>query len=105
MVMADYFSKWVEAVALPDQTAITTADCFYTYIIQRHGPQRVIISDQGVNFTSRLFQEFSFCKSFHIEKRLTTSYHPASNGETERFNRTMTSLLRKELDDGGHLAQ
>ena len=100
MVMTDYFSKWVEAIALPDQTARTTEDCFYTHIIQRHGPPRVIISDRGVNFTSRLFQEF--CKQFHIEQRFTTSYHPASNGETERFNRTMTSLLRKELDDGHH---
>ena len=33
---------------------------------------------------------------------MTTAYNPASNGETERFNRTMTTMLRKELEDGQH---
>ena len=31
-----------------------------------------------------------------------TFYNPASNGETERFNRTITAMLRKEVDDGTH---
>lgn len=100
MVMTDYFSKWVEAVALPDQKAQTTADCLYKHIVQRHGPPLAIVSDRGSNFTSKLFR--SFCKTLNIEQRLTTAYNPASNGETERFNRTMTTMLRKELEDGAH---
>ena len=100
MVMTDYFSKWIEAVALPDTTATTTADCFYKHIILRHGPPKTIISDRGTNFTSKLFR--SFCKTLNIEQRLTTAYNPASNGETERFNRTLTTMLRKELNDGQH---
>jgi transposase InsO family protein len=30
-----------------------------------------------------------FCKKLNIEQRFTTAYNPASNGETERFNRTI----------------
>ena len=100
MVITDYFSKWVEAVALPNQKAKTTADCLFNHIVQRHGPPLAIVSDRGSNFTSKLFR--SFCKTLNIEQRLTTAYNSASNGETERFNRTMTTMLRKELEDGAH---
>ena len=100
LVIVDYFSKWVEAIPLPDQKATTTASALYKCIIQRHGMPKAIISDRGTNFTSKLFEEF--CQFFGINHRLTTAYHPASNGETERFNRTLISMLRKTLEDGAH---
>ncbi|KAI9550743.1 Retrovirus-related Pol polyprotein [Daphnia sinensis] len=62
---------------------------------------KAIVSDRGTNFTSKLFRYF--CKKLNIDQRLTTAYNPASNGETERFNRTLTSMLRKELKDGNHI--
>jgi hypothetical protein len=43
-----------------------------------------------------------FVNKLKIKHNLTTAYHPASNGETERFNRTLTTMLRKELQDGAH---
>ena len=101
LVITDYFSKWVEAVALPDQRALTTVDAFHSTITQRHGPPKVIISDRGSNFTSKLFS--AYCEKLHIQHRFTTAYHPASNGETERFNRTLISMLRKILQDGHHV--
>uniref|UniRef100_A0A0P4ZJF0 RNA-directed DNA polymerase n=2 Tax=Daphnia magna TaxID=35525 RepID=A0A0P4ZJF0_9CRUS len=100
LVITDYFSRWVEAVALKDQTAQTTAECVYKTIIVRHGMPKAIVSDRGTNFTSKLFRYF--CKKLKVDQRLTTAYNPASNGETERFNRTLTSMLRKELKDGKH---
>jgi len=99
-VMTDYFTKFVTAVALPDQTAQTTADCVYKNIVLMHGPPLALVSDRGSNFTSKLMRYF--CKKLNIEQRFTTAYNPASNGETERFNRTMTTMLRKELIDGHH---
>ena len=100
MVITDYFTKWVEAIPLPDQKAITTADALYKHILQRHGLPKTIITDRGTNFTSKLFEHL--CAKLKIEHRLTTAYHPASNGETERFNRTLTTMLRKVLEDGFH---
>ena len=86
-VMTDYFTKFVTAVALPDQTARTTAECIYKNIVLMHGPPLALVSDRGPNFTSKLMKYF--CQKLNIEQRFTTSYNPASNGETERFNRTM----------------
>lgn len=99
MVVTDYFSKWVEAIPLPNQTAVTTADALYKIFIQRHGPPKVIITDR-VNFTSKIFK--ALCTKFNMKHRLTTAYHPASNGENERFNRTLTSMLRNVVKDGQH---
>ncbi|XP_045023691.1 uncharacterized protein K02A2.6-like [Daphnia magna] len=61
LVITDYFSRWVEAVALKDQTAHTTAECVYKTIIVRHGMPKAIVSDRGTNFTSKLFRYF--CKN------------------------------------------
>ncbi|KAI9554901.1 Retrovirus-related Pol polyprotein [Daphnia sinensis] len=98
MVITDFFTKWPEVVALPDQTALTTADASLNLIVQRHGLPKAIVSDRGSNFTSSVFRHL--CKSLNIDQRLTTAYNPASNGHTERFNRTLTTMLRKELEDG-----
>ena len=101
IVITCYVSKWAEAIALPNQTAITTVEALHKSIIKRYGPPEVMITDRGTNFTSELFQ--TFCKKFDIKHRLTTAYHPANNGETERFNRTLISMLRKLLDDEQHV--
>ena len=46
MVVTDYFSKYVEVKALPDQTAETTADAFLQMVVRRHGMPKAIVSDR-----------------------------------------------------------
>jgi transposase InsO family protein len=80
-VITDYFTKFVTAVALPDQTAQTTAECIYKEVVLMHGPPLAMVSDRGTNFTSKLMRYF--CKNLNIEQRFTTAYNSASNGETK----------------------
>ena len=49
-------------------------------------------TDQGRNFESELFREV--CYIYEITKTRTTPYHPASNGQVERFNRTLLQMIR-----------
>jgi hypothetical protein len=69
-------------------------------VVRRHGTPKAIVSDRGVNFSSKIFRHL--CKTLGIQQKFSTSYHPATNGETERFNRTLSMLLRKELKDTNH---
>ena len=92
LVLSDYFTKWTEAYPLPDQTAQSVADVIVTQFVSRFGVPRQIHSDQGRNFESNLFSEM--CKLLGVTKTRTTPYRPQSDGQVERFNRTLLQMLR-----------
>ena len=50
LVCVDPFSKWVELGALPDKTAESCADFFYTNVVARYGIPRLVRSDNGGEF-------------------------------------------------------
>ena len=93
MVVADYFTKWTEAYAIPDQTAETVAAVLVEEFICRFGTPVQIHTDQGRNFESNLFREV--CRLLDIDKTRTTPFHPQSDGMVERFNRTLQAMLSK----------
>lgn len=91
LVMADYFTKWVEAIPLPDQEARTTAEAFVNNFVTRFGAPLLLHTDQGRNFEAKLFQEMG--KLLGIKKTRTTAYRPQSDGLVERFNRTLITMV------------
>ena len=56
LVIGDHFTKCYEAILLPDQTAITTANALVDHWISRFGCPYSLHSDQGRNFESKLFE-------------------------------------------------
>lgn len=92
LVITDHFTKYAVAVPTKNQTAQTTARIFFDSFVVHYGLPARIHSDQGRNFESRLLREL--CLICGIKKSRTTSYHPQGNGCTERFNRTLISMLR-----------
>jgi hypothetical protein len=97
LVVSDYFTKWVEAYAMPDQTAQTTADMLAREWISRFGVPSQIHTDQGRNFESGLFTEL--CRVLGINKTRTTPYAPWSDGLVERFNRTLQTMLKGVVNE------
>ena len=91
LVMVDCFSRWTEACPLPDKTAQSVADAFFSQIVSRFGITMVIHSDQGREFENRIMQELCILCGSH--KTRTTPYHPQSDGLVERFNRTLLMML------------
>lgn len=92
LVMTDVFSKYAIAVPTRDQRAATVAQVLVTEWFYRFGIPSRIHSDQGRCFESTLL--YQLCGIYGIEKSRTTPYHPAGNGQCERFNRTLHNLLR-----------
>lgn len=91
LVVGDYFTKWTEAYAIPDQEAETVARKLVDEFICRFGVPLLIHSDQGRNFESGLF--ISMSKLLGMEKTRTTALHPQSDGMIERFNKTVGNML------------
>ncbi|CAG5036455.1 unnamed protein product [Parnassius apollo] len=77
----DYFTKWPEVFAIPNQEASTVADKLVYEVFCRSGVPLEIHSDQGRNFESQIFQET--CRVMGTHKTRTTSYHPQSDGMVE----------------------
>ncbi|KAI5625025.1 hypothetical protein C0J50_15416 [Silurus asotus] len=92
LVITDHFTKLAHAFPCQDQTAKRVAKKLWDNFFCVYGfPQR-IHSDQGATFESELFAEL--LELAGIDKSRTTPYYPMGNGGTERFNRTLGSMLR-----------
>ena len=97
LVVSDYFTKWVEAYAIPNQEASTVARVLVDEFFCRFGPPRQLHSDQGRQFESKLME--GICERLEIKKSRTSPYHPQSDGQVERFNRTLLHMLSTTAKD------
>ena len=97
VVVTDLFSKWVEAFPVKSTDTETLASLLVHEVICRYGLPSYIHSDQGANLTSNLMA--AVCKHLGIEQTRTSAYHPQGNGQVERFNRTLESMLAKVVSD------
>jgi hypothetical protein len=68
-------------------------------VVKHHGLPEAIISDRGTQFTAQLFQEV--WSALGTDLRMSTSYHPQSDGQTERVNRELEQQLRAHADRSG----
>jgi hypothetical protein len=93
VVATEYLTKWPEARALPDAKATSVVSFFYEDIICRHGCPRELLTDQGTHFVNALLD--ALCNRLGVKHRLSTAYHPQTNGLVERFNRTLCEMLAK----------
>ncbi len=96
VIAVDHFTKYVEAAATTTFDAQTTALFTFNNIICRYGMVESILTDQGVNFESKLFKHL--CTLLGTDKLHTSTYHPEANGCTERINRTMKPGLAKYVN-------
>ncbi|KAL2076396.1 hypothetical protein ACEWY4_028006 [Coilia grayii] len=95
LVVMDYFTKYMNLYALPDQRATTVAKCLFEDYISRHGVPHSLHTDQGRQFDSDLVKEL--CAHLGIHKTRTSAYHPMSDGMVERANRSIKDQLAKFL--------
>lgn len=91
LTMIDRFSRWPEAIPIPDISASTVAHAFYNHWIARYGVPGMVTSDQGTQFESQYFS--ALLRLIGCKKIRTTAYHPAANGMIERWHRVLKTAL------------
>ncbi|UYV66441.1 hypothetical protein LAZ67_4001687 [Cordylochernes scorpioides] len=91
IVLTDYYTRYAETRAVSEVTVKEVSKFLVEDIFLRHGAPQYLISDRGSQFTSNLMKEVM--KTCKIKHCFTTSYHPQTNGLTERLNRTLINML------------
>ena len=66
LVISDYFTKWAEALPLPNMEAETVAKEFIHHFVCLYGAPSYLHTDQGRNFDSKLIKEM--CRLLGITK-------------------------------------
>lgn len=92
LTIVDRYTRWPEAIPMPNITAETTAKHFIKTWIGRFGTPTRITTDQGRQFTSLLFQELNH--RLGVDHLQTSPYHPQANGLVERFHRSLKTSIR-----------
>ena len=95
VVCIDYFRKRSEAIPIKDKSSSTIAQFLYE-VICRHGCMNIQINDQEREFFNEVRKVLH--NMIGTEQRITSAYHPQSNGLCERQNRTIKDSLVKVFD-------
>jgi transposase InsO family protein len=93
LVIVDRFTKYALMVPFRrDYTAAQLAHVLKDRLIRDHGIPKTIISDRDKLFTSNYWA--TLMAEIGIQRKLSTAYHPQTDGQTERTNRTMKTYLK-----------
>ena len=79
-----------------DIDAAGLADLFLLHVFRLHGLPLSIISDRGPQFAAHFW--IHLCNCLGIEPRLSTAFHPETDGQTERLNAAMEEYLRGHVN-------
>jgi Integrase zinc binding domain/Integrase core domain len=97
LTIMDDLTRFMDCYALQTIETEQVARILVEEIICRYRIPKIIVTDQGTNFTSDLFKRI--CKMLNIEKLQTTAYHPQSNGALERAHRPLAEYLRMYAEE------
>lgn len=93
LVVVNRFTKYAHFVALKHLITVqSVAQAFTGNVFKLHGLPTVIVTDRDRIFTSHLWQKL-FSK-MGVKLHMSTSYHPQSDGQTERVNQCLEYYLR-----------
>ena len=108
VVFVDKLTKMVHYVATTTTvTAPQLATIFMREVVRLHGVPESILSDRDPRFTAHFWR--AFWEQLGTTLTMSTAYHPQTDGQTERANRTLEEMLRirvnfQQTDWDEHLA-
>ncbi|GJS57195.1 reverse transcriptase domain-containing protein [Tanacetum coccineum] len=94
LVTVDYVSKWVEAQALPTNDVRVVVK-FLRSLFARFRVPKALISDRGAHFCNSQLEKA--LQKYGVTRKLSMSYHPQSNGQTEVTNTAIKRILERSM--------
>ncbi|XP_071939268.1 uncharacterized protein [Coffea arabica] len=88
-----YVSKWVEAKATRTNDSKVVAEFIKSNVFVRFGMPRAIVSDRDTHFCNKMIA--ALFRRYGVLHKVSTSYHPQTNGQAEASNREIKSILEK----------
>ena len=95
LLSVDYVSKWVEAIPSRTNDHKAVLKFIKEHIFSRFRVPRAIISDGGLHFCNRSFE--NLLKKYGVTHKVSTAYHPQTNGQAELANREIKHILEKTV--------
>ena len=92
LVITDRLTKGCILIPMEKTTSPAVASAFYTFFVPYHGLPSAIVSDRGSQFTSTTWAVV--CSLLGIQRRLSTAFHPQTDGATERMNIQVEAYLQ-----------
>jgi len=93
VTFVDRLTKQVHfAATTKSVTAVELAGIFRRVVFRQHGMPRAIITDRDDRFMSNFWR--AFFQAVGTELKFSTAYHPQTDGQSERANRTLEQCLR-----------
>ena len=93
LLFVDYVSKWVESIPTRTNDHKVVLKFIKEHSFSRFGVPRAIISDGGLHFCNRSFE--NLLKKYGITHKVSTAYHTQTNGQAELANREIKHILKK----------
>ncbi|GJZ06651.1 reverse transcriptase domain-containing protein [Tanacetum coccineum] len=94
LVAIDYVSKWVEAQDLPTNDARVIIR-FLRRLFARFRVPKALISDRGTHFCNSQLEKA--LQKYGVTHKLSTAYHPQTNGQTKVTNRAIKHILERSV--------
>ena len=95
MLFVDYVSKWVEAIPTRTNDHKVVLKFIKEHIFSLFGVPRAIISDGGLHFCNQSFE--NLLKKYGVTHKVSTAYHPQTNGQAELANKEIKHILEKTV--------
>ena len=93
LVVVDFLTKMGHFIPLKGiPSAKGLAKTFIDNIVRLHGLPSIIISNRGPQFIAKFWR--NLCATLDVEVRLSSSYHPQTDGQTECTNQSLEQYLR-----------
>jgi len=97
LIVVDRLTKMAHFVPTTERTSAEgLARLFRDNIWKLHGLPDSIISDKGPQFAAGIMKELNHMLG--IETKLSTAFHPQTDGQTERMNQELKQYLQMFID-------